>query len=104
MSVKKGLIIFAWISIVGSVGDGLIGLYGLIVLISDPSVTVAITVEELIKNYISFLYWVKSIAYYVLPENVVAWIFAIPAFIYFPMRVISSVVVGYYVLKLADRM
>ena len=104
MNIKKGLIIFAWVSIIGSFGDGFIGLYGLILVFVDPVVTFTISVEELIKDHINFLYWVKNIAYLVLPKNVVAWVFSMPALVYFPARVITSLFIGYYVLKFARRM
>ena len=102
--MKKGLIIFAWVSIIGSVGDGLIALYGGYLVIFDTSVNLSISVENLIRNHISFLYWVKQIAYYVITSNIVGWLFTLPALIYFPIRVASSILVGWWVLRIAAKM
>jgi len=102
--MKTALLIFAWASLIGSIGDGLIALYGGYLILSSNAVELTITVEELIKNHIAFLYWVKQIAYYVLPEPVVSWIFSLAAMFYFPARVIISIVVGLWVLRLAHKM
>ena len=101
--MKKALIIFAWVSIVGSLGDGLIALYGFYLTQSNPIVSMGISVEELIRNHISFLLWVKEIAYYVLPTGVASWVFSLPAFVYFPIRVFSSVIIGWWALKIAAK-
>jgi hypothetical protein len=102
--MKKALIIFAWISILGSIGDGLIALYGGYLVALDSSVNLWISVETLIRNHIGFLYWVKKIAYYVMPGNIVIWLFELPALIYFPIRVVSSILIGCWVLKIAAKM
>jgi hypothetical protein len=102
--MKKALIIFAWVSILGSIGDGLIALYGGYLVIFDIGVNLSISVENLIRNHIGFLYWVKKIAYYVMPSNIVSWLFGLPALIYFPTRVLSSILIGWWVLKIASKM
>ena len=102
--MKKGLIVFAWISILGSFGDGLIAIYASGLALFDATVEIEISVESLIKNHIGFLYWVKKIAIYVMPSNVVTWLFELPALIYFPIRVISSVLIGWWVLRIAKKM
>lgn len=102
--MKKALIIFAWLSIIGSVGDGLITLYTGYLWISDSGVDLWISVENLIRNHISLLYWVKKLAYYVMPSNIVVWIFELPALIYFPVRVVSSILIGWWLLKIAAKM
>ncbi|MDO6776311.1 MULTISPECIES: hypothetical protein [unclassified Shewanella] len=102
--MKKGLIIFAWISIIGSIGDGLIAIYGSYLILLDSTVGIGISVESLIKSHIGFLYWVKQVAIYVMPPNVVTWLFGLPALVYFPIRVISSVLIGWWVLRIAKNM
>lgn len=102
--MKKGLIIFAWVSILGSVGDGLIALYAAYLAAFDLGVSLSISVENLIRDHINFLYWVKKIAYYVMPSNIVTWLFALPALIYFPIRVVTSIFIGWWVLKIAAKM
>lgn len=104
MTLKKALIIFAWVSIFGSIGDGLITLYGGYLVLFDPLVQVGITVEHLISDHIDFLYWIKQVAYLVLPSRVVNWLFELPALVYFPLRVISSLLIGWWILKLASKM
>ncbi|MCM2679337.1 hypothetical protein [Echinimonas agarilytica] len=101
--MKKGLIIFAWISILGSVGDAFIALYGGFLVAFVPSVELNISVEQLIKNHIYPLYWVKQVAIYVLPSTVVVWLFELPALVYFPVRVVSSIFIGWWVLRIANK-
>lgn len=102
--MKKALIIFAWISIIGSIGDGAIAVYGGYLVLFNSVVESGISVEELIKDHIRFLYWVKQVAYYVMPAGVVVWLFNLPALIYFPVRVITSVFIGWWVLGIAAKM
>lgn len=101
--MKKALIIFAWVSIVGSFGDGLIALYCFYLALFDTAVGFGIGVEDLIRNHISFLLWVKEIAYYVLPSEIAHWIFSLPALVYFPIRVFSSLVIGWWILRIAEK-
>ncbi|MFQ3244863.1 MAG: hypothetical protein ACI9SP_001499 [Arenicella sp.] len=102
--MKKALIIFAWVSILGSIGDGLIALYGGYLVTFDIGVNLSISVENFIRNHIGFLYWVKKVAHYVMPTNIVSWLFGLPALIYFPIRVVSSILIGWWVLRIAAKM
>jgi len=102
--MKKALIIFAWISIFGSIGDGLIALYSGYLVIFDTGVNLSISVENLIRNHMGFLYWVKKIAYYVMPSNIVNWLFGLPALVYFPIRVLSSILIGCWLLNITAKM
>lgn len=102
--MKKALIIFAWVSIFGSIGDGLIAFYGGYLVIFDAAVSLSISVENLIRDHIGFLYWVKQVAFYVMPSNIVSWLFALPALIYFPIRVFTSILIGLWILKIAANM
>ncbi|MBX2846977.1 MAG: hypothetical protein KTR16_01555 [Acidiferrobacterales bacterium] len=103
MTIKKALIVVAWVSIVGSLGDLLITIYCCFLVVFETAVEVGISVELLIKNYLSFLYWIKNVAYYVLPESLVVWLFELAALIYFPIRVVTSLLIGWWLLWLAKR-
>ena len=92
----------AWVSLVGSVVDGLIGLYALYIVLAETSVAWLLSIEELFKHYIAWLYWVKALARYLLPEATVLWIFALPALVVLPVRVLVSVWVGNWALKKAQ--
>jgi len=73
--MKKAIIIFAWVSIIGSIGDGLIAIYCILLSVFQSSVEFNITVDQLLKDHIYFLYWAKQVAYLVMPHSFVNWLF-----------------------------
>jgi hypothetical protein len=98
------LLILGWSSVVGSFGDGALGLYALwINLLNDWSL-LNISIDEFLKNYVQLIYWVKQVAFYVLPENIVLWLFNLPALLYFPIRIIMSVIIGWWALSKAAQL
>jgi hypothetical protein len=98
------LLILGWSSVVGSFGDGVLGLYALwINLLNDWSL-LNISIDEFLKNYVQLIYWVKQVAFYVLPENIVLWLFNLPALLYFPIRIIMSVIIGWWALSKAAQL
>ncbi len=102
--MRRFLLIFGWLSIIGSVGDGAIAAYALWVVGSAGWVNPGLEVGPLLEQYLPFLYWVKDVAKVVLPGSVVGWIFGLPALVYFPARVAMSCVIGWWALAAAKRM
>lgn len=98
------LLALGWSSIVGSFGDGAIGLYALWVVGSAGWAEPWMAVDTLFQQHLSFIYWVKQVAYHVLPGGVVAWIFGLPALVYFPARIAMSCVIGWWALSTALEM
>lgn len=47
------------------------------------------------------IYWIKQIAYYVMPQSFATWLFDLPALMYFPARILMSIVIGWWALKKA---
>ena len=96
------LLVFGWASLVGSIFDGAIAaILGWLIYIG--SVAPDITVDTHLKEHLPFLYWVRAFADAVLPTQVVSWIFALPALVYFPVRVITSLIIGGWALGAARR-
>jgi len=101
--MRTFLLILAWASLVASLFDGAIAAFlsWLIVVGEAPA---GITVDAHLKTHLSFIYWVKDVAYLVLSRAFVDWVFALPAMAYFPVRVIVSVIIGAWLLQTARRM
>ena len=102
--MRRFLLIFGWLSVVGSIGDGAIALYALWVVASDGWANPGLQVGPLLEQYLPLLYWVKDVARFVLPGSVVVWVFELTALVYFQARVAIGCVVGWWALATAKRM
>ena len=102
--MRRFLLIFGWLSVIGSIGDGIISLYALWVVGSGGWANPGIQVGPLLEQHLPALYWVKDVARYVLPASVVTWVFNLPALVYFPVRVVMGCVIGWWVLAKAKSM
>ena len=103
ISMRRFLLIFGWLSVIGSIGDGAISLYALWVLGSGGWVNLGLEVGPLLEQHLPLLLWVKDVARFVLPGSVVTWVFGLPALIYFPARVAMGCVIGWWALAAAKR-
>lgn len=102
--MRRFLLVFGWLSVAGSVGDGLIAVYALWIVGAGGWINLGIEVGPLLEQHLPVLLWVKDVARFVLPSGVVSWVFALPALIYFPVRVVTGCVVGWWALAAANRM
>lgn len=101
--MRRLLLFLGWASFAGSLFDGAISAY-LLWLIVDGEATSGIAVDAHLRVHLHFLYWVKDIAYMLFPDTFVDWLLALPATVYFPVRVAVSVLVGAWLLQTARRM
>jgi hypothetical protein len=62
------------------------------------------SVGEHIRIHLPFLGWLIPFADFVLPEGWAPWVFSLPAVVYFPPRILFSVVTGSWALRAAARM
>ena len=95
------LLFIGWSSVFGSFGDSALALYALWITAISGSAELSISLDAFLKQYVEVLYWVKQIAYYVMPESFVKWLFGLPALVYFPVRILASIVIGWWALKKA---
>lgn len=102
--LRKLLLFVGWASIVGSFFDGGLWLYSIWTVIVDESVSVGISLDDFLKNYVGFIYWVKQLAFYVMPKGFVSWLFNLPSLVYFPGRILMSLVIGWWALKKAKEL
>jgi hypothetical protein len=102
--MRRFLLVFGWLSVIGSVGDGVISLYAIWIIASSGWANPGLEVGPLLEQNLPYLYWVKDVARVVLPSGVVAWIFGLPALAYFPARVAMGRVVGWWALATARAM
>ena len=102
--MRKFLLILGWSSIVGSFFDGLLACYALWLAFSFDTISFSVSVDDFLKQHVEFIYWVKQLAFYVMPHALVNWIFNIPALIYFPIRILTSIAIGWWALNKAEEL
>lgn len=98
------LLFFGWASFVGSIVDGAIAVFALWIIVSASEPLFAMTVDQHLREHLHFIYWVKQVGYFVLPDGFVNWLFALPALVAFPVRVVASAALGGWALSVAKRM
>ncbi len=102
--LRKCLLFIGWLSIVGSFIDGGLLLYSIWIVIVNESVSMNVSLDGFLKNHVGFIYWVKQIAFYVMPNSIVSWLFNLPSLVYFPSRILMSLVIGWWALKKAHEL
>ena len=102
--MRKFLLILGWSSIVGSFGDGSLWFYALWIIGSSGWNELGMSVDDFLRQYVEIIYWVKQVAYYVMPHGFVTWLFGLPALIYFPVRIVISIIIGWWALSKAAKM
>jgi hypothetical protein len=101
----RGFLLFiGYSSYIGSMGDGLLGLYALWVLISNELALLSLSLNDFLAQYVEFIFWVKQVALYVMRQGFANWLFGIPAIIYFPVRILMSLVIGWWAFKKAAQL
>ena len=101
--MRTFLLWFGWISLIGSLFDGAIAAFlGWLVFFGDAPIS--LTVDAHLKDHLPFIYWVRDVAEFLFPEGFVEWLFGLPALLYFPIRVLVSVIVGGWALRAAGEM
>ncbi|MGF1543595.1 MAG: hypothetical protein ACFB00_03680 [Parvularculaceae bacterium] len=91
-----------WSSVLGGLFDGAIAAW-LGVLIALGQATPDIAVDVHLRDHLPFLYWVKPLAFAVLPDAFARWVFALPALVYFPIRILVSAAIGAWALAAVRR-
>ena len=102
--MRKFWLTFGWASAIGSVLDTIILLYAIYVIVAFLDYTWSMSSEILFRDYISWLYWVKQLAYYFMHEDAVHWIFGLPAVALFSARIIFSILIGKWALNKAEQL
>ncbi len=98
------LIFLAWSGVIGGLIDGLITLYAAWEIAKDVHIGIGLTVETHISIHLPFLYFLKEVGYALAPNALIDWIFALPALLYFPFRVLVNLLFGWIMLTWANRL
>lgn len=100
----RGFLLFiGWGSMASSVFDGALFAF-LVWLAAGGQADWMMTLDAHLKDHVPWLYWVRDVAEFVMPMAVVEWLFALPAIVYFPVRILMSIVIGGWALSAARRM
>ena len=103
-SMRIFLLFIGWASLLASLVDFILGSFAAYLVTATDTLTMAISLDLFLRDFVPFIYWVKQVAYYVMPTSVVIWLFNLPALLYFPVRVLLSLVIGWYAFKLVNAM
>ena len=98
--MRRFLLLFGWASLIGSTADGLIAMW-LLMLMGFAGADALMTVDQHLREHLPFLYWVRALAEMLFPPGFVAWIFGLPALVYFPVLAGVSVLLGGWALSAA---
>ena len=99
--MKKFLLFVGWASIFGSIVDVAIVLFATLLVLTVSGYDWTLSSETLFQVHLTFLLWVKELAYIVFNHEVVAWVFAQSAVALFTVRAIFSTLIGNWALKTA---
>ncbi|MEH6711708.1 MAG: hypothetical protein V7733_10880 [Paraglaciecola polaris] len=97
--MRAFLLFIGWSSIISSFVDGALGFYALWIISSSEITDFYLSLDVFLKQYVEFIYWVKQVALLVMPKAIAIWLFGIPALIYFPVRILISIVIGWWALN-----
>ena len=64
----------------------------------------SISLDAFLLQFVSVIYWVKHVAYFVLPHGVVNGLFGLAVFVYFPIRIVASAIIGWWALNKAGQL
>lgn len=97
------ILVLAWSGVAGGLIDGAIFLWALWHVFVAGTATVAITVDTHLLEHLTWLYWIKDFAYWLLNDGFVDWLFGLPALAYFPFRIIVNFAIGAWMFALLKR-
>jgi hypothetical protein len=96
------LLVLGWAGYVGGAIDVVITSVALWAALAEHQWL--ISVDVVLREYIAWLFWVKQLAYHVLPDSFVGRIFGLPALVLFPVRVVVSTLIGMWAFGAANRL
>ena len=96
------LLVLGWAGYAGGVIDAVITFVAIGAAIAERQWL--ISVDALFREYIAWIYWVKQLAYHVLPDGFVGRIFGLPALLLFPVRVVVSTLIGMWAFGAVGRL
>ena len=98
------LLILGWSSLLGGCLVGSVIIYFLSINIADNWLLLNISVNDLLRDHVTIIYWVKPLAYYLLPDNLATWLLNLPAIVLFPVRFITSAFIGWWAFSQAAKL
>ena len=96
----KALVTYAVLSFIGTAADGGILAYHLVLALRGQAMLMADVLTHL-QDHLPFLSWLKPLADVALGKVLSDWFFGLPAIVYFPGRMVFSIVTGWLALRCA---
>jgi len=101
--MRSILTLFGWLSCVGGIVD--LAIAGMLLrLMALGLAPASLSVGDHLRDHLPALYWVRDVAGIIMPDAAVASIFALPALVFFPLRIILGLLIGAAALQAAARM
>ncbi len=100
---RKFLLTLGWLSAAGSVFDLLLAAYAAFLVFIEPAYDWRLSTEVLFRDHLTWLYWVKQLAYILFNEELITWAFSLPAMLFFAVRAVISFFIGGWAFKAAER-
>ena len=102
--MKRFILLFiGWAAVLGSFLD--LGFGGLAVwFIATGGWTQPwMSVDVLLEHHLSGIRWLKQVPYFFMPGELVTWVFAQPALVFFTVRFGGGLLIGWWALAAAGR-
>ncbi|NKC01768.1 MAG: hypothetical protein GKR90_25165 [Pseudomonadales bacterium] len=101
--MRKFWLSFGWMGAIGSVIDALIVIYAVMIILTTADYGWTLSSEILFRDHLTWLYWVKQLAYLFLDADFIDWVFGLPAVVFFTVRIVVSGLMGKWAFNQAAR-
>jgi hypothetical protein len=97
------LIVLGWSGLVGALLDAAIAAFAFWLVFVAGLSEAGMSVDEHLRRHLIFFYWIKDLAYFIVPDRFVDGLFGLPALLWFPLRIVINSAFGAWMFYLAGR-
>lgn len=97
------LLALGWSGFIGALLDAAIAAFALWLVFVAGLAEAGMSVDEHLRRHLAIFYWIKDLAFYLMPDGVVNWLFGLPALLWFPFRIAVNFAFGGWMFYLAGK-